>query len=158
MAVVGLTAVGQPSIFLWRTAMSKTLSLFLDRLAERFAALLAGAMSSRVEGLHAVVQADQQSQLEDLARRYEADGKPEIAATLRLRAARLTSTDLAGQAVELVERLTQEPGRLPGSVLSQPPAGVPGLPDFSNTPLKGEKRRRKALGTSENPTDTGDIA
>ena len=77
--------------------MNKLLSLFLDRLAERLSALMAAVISSRVEGLHAAAQADQQSQLEDLARKYEADGKAEIATTLRRRLARMTSADLAAK-------------------------------------------------------------
>jgi hypothetical protein len=55
--------------------MNKSFSVFLDRLAERFTAILAGVVSSRVESLRAEAQAEQQSQLEDLARKYEADGK-----------------------------------------------------------------------------------
>src|SRR5262245_45979699 len=86
--------------------MSKVVSTFLDRLAERFAALMASLLSSRVEGLHAAAQAEQQSQLEDLARSYEAEGKSEIAQTLRCRALRLTSTDLAAEAVEVMQKIS----------------------------------------------------
>lgn len=135
--------------------MNKLFSLFLDRLAERIGALLAGSISSRVEGLHAMAQADQQSQLEDLARRYEADGKTEIAATLRQRAARLTSTDLAAEAVEVVERLTADTGRLPDPPKAHPSADLRGLPDFSTPPPTTGKRRRKAIDTPDHADDTG---
>jgi len=135
--------------------MSKFLSLFLDRLAERFAALLAGSISSRVEGLHAAAQADQQSQLEDLARAYEADGKTDIAATLRRRAARLTSPDLASEAVEVVQRLTAEPARLPDPARACPQADLAGIPDFSAAPPAGGRRRRKATDDAPRPEDTG---
>ena len=70
--------------------MNSVFSTFLDRLAERFTAILASVVSSRVESLRAEVQAEQQSQLEDLARKYEADGKSSIAQALRERALRLT--------------------------------------------------------------------
>ena len=77
--------------------MNRLFTTFLDRLAERMTALVAGLVSSRVTVLHAETQAEQQSQLEDLARQYEADGKPEIALTLRKRSTRLASADLAGE-------------------------------------------------------------
>ena len=138
--------------------MSKLFSLFLDRLAERFAALLAGSISSRVEGLHAVAQADQQSQLEDLARRYEADGKTEIAATLRHRAARLTSPDLAAEAVEVVERLTADPVRLPDLPRAHPSADLHGLPDFSSSPPAAGRKRRKTLQSTAASDDMGAVS
>ena len=92
--------------------MNRIVSLFLDRLTERFTAIVAAMISSRVESLQATTQAEQQSQLEDLARQYELDGKPGIAGTLRGRAERLTSSDLAGDAVGVMEQVTREPLRL----------------------------------------------
>ena len=127
--------------------MSKLLSLFLDRLAERFAAMLAGTISSRVEGLHAAAQAEQQSQLEDLARGYEADGKPEIAATLRQRASRLTSTDLSAEAVEVVQRLTENTAQQAAPTQSPPQADLHSLPDFTSSPPTSGKRRRRMIAS-----------
>jgi hypothetical protein len=125
--------------------MNRLFSLFLDRLAERFAVLLAGSLSSRVEGLHAAVQADQQSQLEDLARKYEADGKADIATTLRQRATRLTSTDLAAEAVEVVDRLTDDSPKLANPGRTNPQANPQRLPDFNAVPLAANKKRRKTV-------------
>ncbi len=138
--------------------MSKLLSVFLDRLAERFAALVAGAISSRVEGLHATAQAEQQSQLEDLARRYEADGKTEIAVTLRQRAARLTSADLAAEAVEVVERLTQDTPRLPDPGRTGQQGDLRGLPDFNTLPAGTNKKRRKPADDAAGADDVGAVA
>ena len=135
--------------------MNKVISVFLDRLAERFTALLAGSMSARVEGLHAAAQAEQQSQLEDLARRHEADGKLDIAATLRERAIRLTSTDLAAEAVEVIQRLTDDPLRLIEPVRTTPQADLRGLPDFSGPGPATGKKRRKPLDGSDPCDDTG---
>jgi hypothetical protein len=120
--------------------MSRLLSQFLDQLTERFAALLAGVISSRVEGLRAVTQAEQQSQLEDLARRYEAEGKPEIAATLRKRALSLTSNDLAAEAIEVMERTAGEHPLLDGPAGNNPPA----LPDFTTTEPKSRRKSPKS--------------
>lgn len=125
--------------------MNKVVSLFLDRLAERFTALLAGVVSSRVEGLHAVAQAEQQSELEDLARKYEAEGKPEIAMTLRQRAIGLTSSNLAAEALDVMQQVTGEPLRLSGPAAVDPPADLRGLPDFGQTPARGRNKRQRPV-------------
>lgn len=131
--------------------MSKVVLTFLDRLAERFAALMAGLVSSRVESLHAAAQAEQQSELENLARHYDADGKPEIAQALRQRAARLTSTNLAADALEIMQQLTanDRPALPPG------PVGASGdlraLPNFESN-KSSRKRRSPETNDSGFPT------
>ncbi|MCY2994753.1 MAG: hypothetical protein NTY19_43865 [Planctomycetota bacterium] len=135
--------------------MNKLLSLFLDRLAERFYGLMAGVVSSRVESLHAVVQADQQSQLEDLARKYETEGKTEIAATLRQRAARLTSTDLAEEAMEVMQRMTDEHPRLAAPERASPQSDLRGLPDFNVSRSAPGRKRRKSTDSIDPQGDTG---
>lgn len=121
--------------------MNNVIALFLERLADRLTALLAGLVSSRVEELHATIQAEQQSQLEDLARKYEAEGKPEIAETLRQRSLRLTSTNLAGGAVESVQQVASEPFKLTGQSTSQSTGDLSGLPDFGTTPARSRARK-----------------
>lgn len=86
--------------------MNQILSQFLERLTERLTALLAGLISSRFEGFHAAAKAQQQSQLEDLARQYESEGKNEIANGLRHHAHSLMSPDLAHEATESMRLLT----------------------------------------------------
>ena len=128
--------------------MNNLFSTFLDRLAERFTAILASVVSSRVESLRAEAQAEHQSQLEDLARKYEADGKPAIANTLRERAIRLTSGNLAGEGVEVIDMVAAETLRL-----SSPNAPSQGrllehLPDFSAPPKPEKKSRRRRRDSS----------
>ncbi len=130
--------------------MNKVVTTFLDRLAERFTALAAGLLSSRIAGLHAAAQAEQQSDLEDLARRYEAEGKLEIAATLRHRLLGLPSTNLALEGAEQLRQLQHSVPPLP----ELPPGGqtgvaadLRGLPNFE-TP-KAPKRRKPDGGTQE---------
>lgn len=134
--------------------MNQLFSSFLDRLAERFTAILAGVISSRVEGLQAAAQADQQSQLEDLARKYEAEGKDEIARTLRKRAVRLTSTDLAAEAVEVMETVAGERLKVTGTPQSPPSDNLQRLPDFS-APTRPRKKRRGADNDASGPDVTG---
>jgi hypothetical protein len=128
--------------------MNRPIASFLDRLVDRFTAILAGAISSRVEGFQAIAQAEQQSQLEDLARNYEVEGKTTIAQSLRERAARMTSTNLAGEAVEMIEAVTAEPLKLTGSSSAPVVGHLEGLPDFSAPP----KQRKKPRAASNDPT------
>ena len=131
--------------------MNKLFSTFLDRLAERFTAILASVVSSRVESLRAEVQAEQQSQLEDLARKYEADGKTAIAHTLRERALRLTSGNLAGEAVEVIELVSAEPLRLTGPNTPLHGRQLENLPDFSAPPKPEKKSRRRKTDSTIAP-------
>ena len=127
--------------------MNRIVALFMDRLTERFTAIVAAMISSRVESLQASTQAEQQSQLEDLARQYEADGKPEIANTLRGRAERLTSSDLAGEAVNVIEQVTREQLQLAGPAAQSGEAG--GLPKVRSA---GKPRGRKGRSAKTTPT------
>ena len=111
--------------------MNKQALGFLDRLAERFAAVVAGLVSSRVEGMTAVAQAEQQSQLEDLARQYESEGKPEIAESLRNRAARLTSCKLASEGLEIMQQLSRTASLLIEHSNPEAENSVSGLPGWT---------------------------
>jgi len=116
--------------------MSGTIATFLERLAERLTALVAGSVSARLAGVQAALQAEEQSRLEDLARQYEADGKSEIAATLRARAARLTAPDLAGEAADVIELVSREPAPPALLLTDPPPAKVRTLPNRTAPPAK----------------------
>jgi len=129
--------------------MNSLFSTFLDRLAERFTAILAGVVSSRVESLRAEAQAEQQSQLEDLARKYEADGKIAIAKTLRERALQLTSSNLAGEGVDVIAAVSAEPLKLTGPNASSLAGHLENLPDFS-APAKSAKKSRRRGSNSPN--------
>ena len=123
--------------------MNKHALGFLDRLAERFAAIVAGLVSSRVEGMTAVAQAEQQSQLEDLARQYEAEGKPEIAESLRNRAARLTSSNLASEGLEVMQQLSRPASLLIEHSNSEPENSVSGLPALTRFDSARPSRKRR---------------
>jgi hypothetical protein len=128
--------------------MNSVFSTFLDRLAERFTAILASVVSSRVESLRAEVQAEQQSQLEDLARKYEADGKSSIAQALRERALRLTTGNLAGDGANVIDLVSAEPLRINGPNTSLNGGSLESLPDFSSPPKPEKKKRRRRTDSS----------
>ncbi len=132
------------------------LKWFMERLAERLVPLIAASFSSTVETLHALGQAEQQSDLEEAARRYEADGKTDIAQTLRKRAAALTSGNPAAEAVDIFENVASEGRQL------LPPADRPSesdlarLPDLGGRPLTSsrKKTRRKSASGNDGSDDT----
>ena len=152
MTAVGHETVSQTSEEGTRV-MNQVLIAFLDRLVERFTAILASVVSSRVEGLRAEAQADQQSQLEDLARKYEADGKIAVAKSLRDRAAALTSSNLASDAVNIVAAVSSDDPKLSGPDISDRQISRPtdrgsqlqSLPDFS-VPTNAKKKQRPVSG------------
>lgn len=137
--------------------MNSVFSTFLDRLAERFTAILASVVSSRVESLRAEVQAEQQSQLEDLARKYEADGKSSIAQALRERALRLTTGNLAGDGANVIDLVSAEPLTILGPNSSLNGGNLERLPDFS-VPPKPEKKSRRRRSDSSTPAQAPDAA
>ena len=137
--------------------MNSVFSTFLDRLAERFTAILASVVSSRVESLRAEVQAEQQSQLEDLARKYEADGKSSIAQTLRERALRLTNGNLAGDGANVIDLVSAESLRITGPNTSLNGGNLERLPDFS-APPKPEKKSRRRRSDSSSPAPAPDAS
>ncbi len=122
--------------------MASRMSLFLDRLTERIMALFASAVSSRIEEFQTVTQAEQQSQLEDLARRYEADGKHDIARTLRQRALELCSNNLASRADDIVDLVTGSPPRIGGPGCDASTGLNPALPASKRAADRRSKRRR----------------
>lgn len=125
------------------------LKWFLDRLTERIVPLIGSAFSSTVETQHALVQASQQSELEDAARRYEAEGKTELANTLRERAARLTSNNPAAEAVTIYHNIAGEEQRLLPPPENRPSPERNRLPDLSSPPRKKKRTRR------QQPSDEG---
>lgn len=131
--------------------MLKGIQWFIERLVERLVPIIATSFSSTVETMHALGQAEQQSQLEDAAREYEADGKTEVAAALRQRASRLTSDNPAGEAIPIIENLAADRERLQRLGIEQRSNGDrPALPHF--TEPKPKKNRRK-LSTPKPPFD-----
>ncbi len=137
--------------------MNKVISLFLDRIAERFVALTVGLVSSRIEGFHAASQAEQQSDLEDLARSYEAAGKIEIAASLRQRAQGLTSSNPAAEADRIVRNVTEAPLQLPGPPDAGQEADVRRLPDCAPSASPRNAKRPRTGDARKSADATGDL-
>ena len=129
--------------------MVKGIQWIIERIAERFIPLIGGMFSSTVETFHALGLAEQQSQLEEAARRYEVEGKTEIAAALRQRAAQLASDNPAEQAVRIAENVASQP--LLPSTNGNSDGSQPGrLPDLKQS--KPKARRKKSSSVKDTPS------
>ena len=133
--------------------MRHGITTFLDRLTERLTALIAGLISARVASLHATVQAEQQSHLEDLARQYDADGKIQIASTLRERAARLTTPDLVSEATEVLQCVVGEPSSTTDTGIHLPAPEPRSLPEWTVPAAKPRGKR----SVPDTPTAKHDV-
>jgi len=76
-----------------------------QKLTERFISITGGLFAVHVETAAALEEAECQDLLEKRARQFEAEGKPELAAALREKAARITSEAPASAAVTAVQYL-----------------------------------------------------
>lgn len=119
--------------------MGQFVRALFDRLAARFAAVFAKQMAASVQTLHAEQEAECQSRLEDLARRYEADGKPEVAACLRQRARLVVTDDPAALGAALLDTLGGAEPPAPALPPLDPPPALPSAPPVA--PAKFGRRR-----------------
>jgi hypothetical protein len=133
--------------------MFKSVQWFMDRLVERLVPLIATSFSSTVETMHALGQAEQQDQLEEAARRYEADGKTDIARVLRRRAAQLTSTNPAAEATEIFNNIGGNDQALlpPANRKADTDLGLP--PNFADQPSRQRKKKAKSQPNIAAPLD-----
>jgi hypothetical protein len=128
--------------------MLKAVQWFVDRLVERFIPIVGSLFSASIESLHALGHAEQQSRLEDAARRYEADDKPEIAAVLRRRAADLASDNPAAQALRIYDNVAGGDQPLLERVNEPSKSDVARLPDFNARPSKPRRKKSSPSGSS----------
>ena len=139
--------------------MIKYVQVFLDRLTQRLVIVASRLVASSVESLHATQQAAEQSQLEDLARQYEADGKMEIAATLRRRATQLADASPAEEAMETLQSLMNDGQALPAlpDERADNRGWPPALPSAQNggskKPPRKKGKRSKAKKNEDSPFD-----
>jgi hypothetical protein len=132
-------------------AMLKGIQWFLERLIERLIPIVATCLSSTVETIRALGQAEHQSQLEEAARRYEAEGKIDIAANLRNRAKQLTSDDPAAAALDIFQNVVSDGQQLLPPADDPTGGGLHRLPDIDSTPRK--PRRKKGAAGQSRPHD-----
>lgn len=116
---------------------------------ERTVPLVTSLLASRLEGLVALEQAEQQDELEERARQFEQDGKPLLAAALRTRAARIDPDRPGFQGLSIIQHLEADSSDIQVPLLESPPAAEVGAstPDISaeepQSRLPGRRMRRR---------------
>jgi hypothetical protein len=116
---------------------------FLDKISERVFSLIGSNIGAAASTYHAVHQAEQQSLLEDLARRYESEGKEELADYLRRHAAQIPQGDPAREGQNILQQVLNAPTaptKLLESTLQE--ADV-------EPPVRTRRRRRSAPTTTD---------
>jgi hypothetical protein len=87
--------------------MGTHFTMFLDRVAERMAAVFSKLISSRIGALYAEARAEQESRLEELALDYEMSGMAGVATNLRRRATKLASIVLTDDGKYILDRVVE---------------------------------------------------
>lgn len=113
--------------------MVRGIQWFMERMAERVVPIITSAFATTIETMDALGRAEQQSQLEEAARRYEADGQATLAETLRRKAGELDATNPGSSGVVTFENVARDESRM------QPPSAETPTPR-----LEAKKKRRSA--------------
>ena len=129
--------------------MNSLFKQFLDKLGERIFSLIGSSIGTAASTYHAVNQTEQQSLLEDLARRYESEGKDDLADYLRRHASSIANGDPARDGQNILHQVlgTQDNST---RLLGGPAQEVePELP-----PTRTRRKRR----TPQPPADPGQVS
>jgi len=124
--------------------MNKLLQRFLDALRDRIVASVASVVGSTFSSYRAAQQAEQQSFLEDLARRYEAEGKQALAEQLRNRAQNLGVDDPASEGTSVFENVLEDRRTLPALTDSGQSNGKADLAAPDAAPASKKRPSRKS--------------
>lgn len=128
--------------------MLPSVSAFFERLADRCLALAASLLASSIESACVRREAEQQTQLEELARTYEADGHSEVAASIRERAQQIAHSNPAalGESLLNLGRSTDQPEQIDLGANTTGPV-----------PLALPSPGRKGSGRGKRTTTTGTL-
>lgn len=123
--------------------MVKGIQWFMERMAERVVPIITGAFAATIETMDALGRAEQQSQLEAAARRYEADGQATLAEALRRKAAELDSTNPGRSGVVTFENVARDEARM------LPPSAEQPQPRLDAKKRKATPQRRRRLSEAD---------
>ncbi len=126
--------------------MPNPLRSLLDRFVQRCVALSARLFATTLDTLRLECEVEQERRLEELARRYESDGMPELAARLRDRAKSLAMDEVAGAGESLLQQFSESPAALEDAANSTPPRRL-----GTSKPAAARKPRKKKPAPAETP-------
>lgn len=115
----------------------------MEQMAERVVPIITGAFAATIETMDALGRAEQQNQLEEAARRYEADGQATLAETLRRKAAELDATNPGRSGVVTFENVARDESRM------LPPSAEESPPRLDSKKRRTAPQRRRRLSESD---------
>lgn len=120
--------------------MNNLIRTFLHSLHDRIIGSLGSMIGATFSTFRAVHHAEQMSFLEDVARQYETDGKPQLAEQLRRQAGNLNMDDPATEALPVFRNVLADQHELP-LLCDDPGDDVPSV-DAKAAPSATKKKRR----------------
>jgi len=116
--------------------MTNPIRFLFERLTERIFGVIGSNIGTAVSTYRVACQAEQQSVLEDLARKYEAEGKQLLADQLRTQAASIQSRDPAQDGADVLDHF---------GCHTTTPQLTEVKPEDSSPPEKTRRKRRSRL-------------
>ena len=123
--------------------MSNPIRFLFERLTERIFGLIGSSIGNAVSACRVACEAEQQSILEDLARKYESEGKQQLAIQLRAQAAAIRSLDPASDGSTVFECIGY----------TEVTPGLPELNPVEPDPRTKPGRKRRSRLTSITPVE-----
>lgn len=123
--------------------MNRLIRSFLQGLHDRIIASVGSSIGSTFSTFRAAHHAEQQSFLEDLARKYESEGKTQLAEQLRSQAAALNMDDPGTEARLVFRNVLDDKSELPALADSSTTDHANPQAETPNSPPKKKRRGRK---------------
>jgi hypothetical protein len=100
----------------------------VETLVEHFIASVGSVFAARIETVAALMHAQQQEELEERARQFEEEGKPQLATDLRSRASQLAAATPRASGGKVLQRLQSEHAQTEPPRIAQIPQEEDSLP------------------------------
>ena len=110
----------------------------IDILVERTVPTIGSLLVSRLETVVTLEEAEHRNELEDRARQFESEGKPQLAAALRARAAEINPANPGSQGLAVIRRLQQADGEASAPLIECQPAPTASIDEVAD----GQAQRR----------------
>jgi len=125
----------------------------VEILIERFVGVVSTLFASRFETLAALEHAEQQNELEERARQFEDEGKPNLAAALRSRAAEISTESPAAMGGRVISELQHQHAQLEAPRVVQTPTTDDGPSAPPQSQASDNRRPAKRRSCRQPKTD-----
>lgn len=133
--------------------MNTLIRTFLNRLHDRIIASVGSMIGSTFSAFRAAHHTEQKSFLEDLARRYESEGKLDLAEQIRTQSQNLNTDDPGTEALPVFRNVLADQNELP--LLCDNPCPEEATADSKTAATASTKRKRRGRRPSTPGDDMG---